>query len=380
MFKFDNLYNLLIEEILNTENLIKAKERLEKDQKINNNPYFDELRKEFNQLSNEVINFNSRNNIKVRLKRTLNRILERKGIQNSFLNPIIYGNTNRIIFTFLLTRLNDFISFNKLQNNIIKLKDILDQAIQKIKTQYPSEISNAIQENNKEENDTSENNTSEITKDEKAINKVSSKLISLDEKIKNEFIKQLLNLTKISKQSSTSTGRGQLLLTLLIKGASFTGIDDIKINGENYNIKFLDRKDGALISIPQESFKENNLNSNNKNQFEFKNINNINEIKNTLNITKFINITENNINNVKNYIINKSKKILQQNTVNVDGYILILNTKDGIIFKVLKTSEIIKDPLKYLMSIKFKPDDKNTRSGFYFKNDDISFTRLLKTK
>jgi predicted RNA methylase len=77
-----------------------------------------------------------------------------------------------------------------------------------------------------------------------------NKLIKFNE-LSYDFMTRLFSFLKLNKTTSTANvGRGELILALLIKNATVDGLDDLKINDNNFNVKYISpfrQKDNAMI-------------------------------------------------------------------------------------------------------------------------------------
>lgn len=85
---------------------------------------------------------------------------------------------------------------------------------------------------------------------------INSKEISYNKLIKfndlsYDFMTRLFSFLKLNKTTSTANvGRGELILALLIKNATVDGLDDLKINDNNFNVKYISpfrQTDNAMI-------------------------------------------------------------------------------------------------------------------------------------
>lgn len=74
---------------------------------------------------------------------------------------------------------------------------------------------------------------------------INSKEISYNKLIKfndlsYDFMTRLFSFLKLNKTTSTANvGKGELILALLIKNATVDGLDDLKINDNNFNVKYI---------------------------------------------------------------------------------------------------------------------------------------------
>ena len=183
-----------------------------------------------------------------------------------------------------------------------------------------------------------------------------------------EFFINFLKFLNLNKTASTANiGNGQLLLGLIIKGASLNGLDDLNIDGNEYNVKYITKRhqyNNAIISL-EEDEKVNILKEN------LEQLNNDNKSKSTL---KFV---------AKDKIISKEdlqlvKEILAKNLENVKGFILVANDSyyeddkiiNNIIIKVIKSRAIINNPLTYLYGLGI-----GQRFGFYFNGSSLFVER-----
>lgn len=292
MSKFNELYKLFLEEI-NTNAILKALDKIEKNQSDNpKNAYISAFGKKIEELSNHINS--SDNSIDSQM--------------NDIINVLRLKGANRLA-------IKDFkLILKKYKSQI----PILHKYINSIKYQ-------SILENLKDFN--------------------SENLLDI------EFLNQIFDYKRLNKTTSTANvGKGQLLLALLIQGAILNGLDDLNIQGNQWNAKYIDVKrfnDYAVISLD-------------KNDPECKQLVSLLGKDNENETNLYIND-----NSKKDYIVNKIKKLLEKYTFGVEGYILIGINSNKITFKAIKSKDIIDDPLKYINSL----HNASLHFGFYFNGD-----------
>lgn len=318
MSKFNELYKLFLEEI-NTNTILKALDKIEKNQSNNpKNAFISAFGKKIEELSNHINS--SDNSIESQINDIIN-ILRLKG-------------ANRLA-------IKDFQVF---LNNYKSQIPILHKYINSVKYQ-------SILENLKDFNS--------------------------DNSLDNDFLNYIFDYKRLNKTTSTANiGRGQLLLALLIQGATINGLDDLNIHGDQWNVKYIKFNrfdDYAIISLDKNdpkckqlvsllgNDKKNQANKDNENTTD--NINENNENNETE--IKLKSVLYINDNSRKTYILNKIINLLEKYTSGVKGYILIGINSNKITFKTIKTEDIITDPLKYINSL----HNSSSHFGFYFNGD-----------
>ncbi len=188
-----------------------------------------------------------------------------------------------------------------------------------------------------------------------------------------DFFINLLKFLNLNKTTSTANiGNGQLLLGLIIKGASLNGLDDLNIDGNEYNVKYITKHhqyNNAIISI-EEDEKVKTLND------HLSDLNNDNKSKTTL---KF-EIKDKGviIKRISEEDLQLVKEILAKNLQGVKGFILVANNSyyeddkiiNNIVIKVIKSRAIINNPLTYLYGL-----GVGQRFGFYFNGSSLFVDR-----
>lgn len=179
-------------------------------------------------------------------------------------------------------------------------------------------------------------------------------------KLDQDFLNKLFFYKKLNKTTSEANiGNGELFLALLIEGSRINGLDDLNIHEKEYNIKYISKShknSNAIISIQKSELTDTlistleslQINENNTSVLNFPNKEKISQ-----EFYKKLNKDVSNI--IQNYSYSFTK-----------GYILVGLNTTNVTIKLIRTNDILKEPLRYLQSL-----NTSNHFGFYFKGNDL---------